>query len=446
MAERLLTPSKITAWLECAHFLTLRHEVDSGVREPSPNMFNEMADMLLQKGLDHEKAIHEQYLALGREVFDVPERQQRESFAQWVARVGDVLGAGHDVIFQMPFVHDGIRGVADFLERVVDVDGNVTYEPVDAKLARNAAKPGHVLQLCFYAEAIAALTGRLPERVHIELGSGDRETIRVDDVLAYWRRLRGRLAALVAELPTEPTTPKPCDHCGFCEFEQVCDAEWRENDSLVYVAGVRRTDRASLQDDGVHTIAALAALDREVAELDAGRVTRMVRQASLQVQARNASESDPPPFELLNEPAQATADPSELDVEPIEPELTGFAALPAPDRQPAHTVREGVPLFAWGRTFGWPGGVGDSRRPRTGCHPSMTTPGWSSTGGWSWRPTSGWTRIRRGGRPGALSTYSRGSRRTRAPVVVSATMAPAASWPSSWSMHTTRSPTSSVGR
>jgi hypothetical protein len=42
MAERLLTPSKITAWLDCAHFLTLRHEVDSGVREPAPNMFGEM--------------------------------------------------------------------------------------------------------------------------------------------------------------------------------------------------------------------------------------------------------------------------------------------------------------------------------------------------------------------------------------------------------------------
>ena len=32
----------------------------------------------------------------------------------------------------------------------------MSYEPVDAKLARSEAKVGHVLQLCFYAEAIAA--------------------------------------------------------------------------------------------------------------------------------------------------------------------------------------------------------------------------------------------------------------------------------------------------
>ena len=194
MAERLLTPSKITAWLDCAHFLRLRHVIDSGVREPAPNMFGEMAHVLVAKGLDHEQAVLDRYRSAGRDVFVVPDRGRHESFARWVARVGEVLGQGHDAVFQMPFVHNEIRGIADFLERVVGPDGHVTYEPVDAKLARNAAKPGHVLQLCFYAEAIAAQTGHMPEHVHIELGSGERETIRVHDVLAYWRRLRGQLA------------------------------------------------------------------------------------------------------------------------------------------------------------------------------------------------------------------------------------------------------------
>ena len=91
VAERLLTPSKITALLDCAHLLTLRHDADSGVREPAPNMFGEMAQMLLQKGLDHEQAVLEQYSESGRGVFVVPDREQDESFVKWVARVGDVL-------------------------------------------------------------------------------------------------------------------------------------------------------------------------------------------------------------------------------------------------------------------------------------------------------------------------------------------------------------------
>jgi uncharacterized protein len=345
VAERLLTPSKITAWLDCAHFLTLRHEVDHGLRERPANLFGEMADMLLRKGLDHEQQVLDRYRANGRSVFEVPERHDRESFAGWVARVGDVLGQDHDVIFQMPFVHDGVRGIADFLERVVDVDGHVTYEPVDAKLARAAAKPGHVLQLCFYAEAIEAVTGRRPEHLYIELGSGERETVRTDDVLAYWRRLRGQLAALVAEPSDEATVPEPCEHCAFCEFELVCDAEWRAADSLVHVAGVRRADRAVLIGDGVDTIAALAALDRPVTDLDDGRLERMVRQAHLQMQAREAPDGDPPPFELLPPPAPAAGELPELDSEPVEPELTGFAALPAPDDGDVFLDYEGHPFW-----------------------------------------------------------------------------------------------------
>ncbi len=346
VAERLLTPSKITAWLDCAHFLTLRDEVDSGIREPpSSSTFGEMAQMLLEKGVDHEASVLEQYRSAGRDVFVVPPRDGREPFATWVARVGDVVRDGHDVIFQMPFVHDGIGGIADFLERVEDTRGQVTYEPVDAKLARNAAKPGHVLQLCFYAEAIAAVTGRMPEHVHIELGSGDRESIRVDDVSAYWRRLRGQLAALVAEPSTDQTTPVPCDHCGFCEFELVCEAEWRAADSLVHVAGLRRADQLLLEAGGVDTIANLATLDRDVVELDAERRVRMVRQASLQVQARDAPDGRPPPFELLVRSTPTGNRPAELDGEPIEPELRGFAALPAPDHGDLFLDFEGHPFW-----------------------------------------------------------------------------------------------------
>jgi hypothetical protein len=32
MADRLLTPSKIAAWLDCAHIVTLEHEVEASAR------------------------------------------------------------------------------------------------------------------------------------------------------------------------------------------------------------------------------------------------------------------------------------------------------------------------------------------------------------------------------------------------------------------------------
>jgi predicted RecB family nuclease len=345
VVDRLLTPSKVTAWLDCAHYLTLRHAVDIGTLDVAPKLFGEMAQMLLQKGLDHEQEVLTRYRDGGREAFKVPERRPTESFLQWVNRTGPVLDGGHEVLFQMPLAHDGLRGIADFLERVIDEDGNVTYEPVDAKLARNEAKPGHVLQLCFYADAIAASTGRMPEHVHIELGSGARETIRVDEVLPYWRRLRSQLTDLLDEPPAGLTSPEPCDHCGFCEFELLCDAQWRATDSLVHVAGVRRADRLLLGAGGVDTIAELASLGHDVDGLDPQRLDRMVRQAALQVQAREAPAGSAPPFRILEPPTPAAADLAELDTEPVQAELTGFAALPRPEAGDVFLDFEGHPFW-----------------------------------------------------------------------------------------------------
>ena len=138
-----------------------------------------------------------------------------------------------------------MRGIADFLVRVDDpTPGACAYEPVDAKLARTEAKPGHVLQLCFYADALAAATGAVPgapaplARVGADRVAGRRgvppllEPAPQPAAPTCWTTTR----------PRRTTRPEPCTHCDFCEFAGVCDAQWRDEDSLVYVAGIRATD------------------------------------------------------------------------------------------------------------------------------------------------------------------------------------------------------------
>ena len=94
-----------------------------------------------------------------------------------------------EVIYQPYLVSaDGRwRGFADFLERTPAG----TYEPVDTKLARSA-KPSHLLQLLFYAEQVERLQGAPVERVHVENGRGERESFRVAEFQAYYRRVRWR--------------------------------------------------------------------------------------------------------------------------------------------------------------------------------------------------------------------------------------------------------------
>lgn len=350
MTSRLLTPTKITAFLDCAHSLALERRRDAGEQFVTAGGGGEMADMLRQKGLDHEQACLDHYRARGLRVLAIGDRHERERFDQWAARIAaqDPFGGDHDVIFQMPFVHDDMRGVADFLLRV-ERDGVTTWEPLDAKLARTAAKPGHILQLCFYADAIAAATGHAPEHLHIWLGSGEIELVRLDDVHAYWRRLRAQLDRAMGEPASGgDTEPEPCSHCDFCDFAPTCEAQWRGEDSLVHVAGLHKADRHALVAHGTPTIADLADLagvvgagvaaatggaEPALPEVDGVRPERLERltlQAALQVAARDRPDALPPIREL---PVVA------------EPVPLGYAALPCPDHGDVFLDYEGHPFW-----------------------------------------------------------------------------------------------------
>ncbi len=333
MTERMLTPSKITAWLDCAHYLTLKHQVETGGRPAPAQPFGSFARLLQDKGLEHEANVLARYEREGLRVLLVDPKRSSERFADWAHRARPSLAADADVLFQMSFVHDSVRGVADFLERR-DVQGAdaVRWVPVDAKLARSQAKPGHVLQLCFYAEALSALTGVPPRSLKVSLGSGAEQLVSFEDVRPYWDRLRLQLRSALETDPTVTATrPEPCDHCAFCEFQATCEATWRDSDSLVYVAGISAAERASLEQAGVATIAALAAQSEPVAGIRIERVARLRQQASLQVQARERPD-DKPPFALI-EPGD----------DPVWGH--GFEQLPAPDPADVYLDYEGHPFW-----------------------------------------------------------------------------------------------------
>jgi predicted RecB family nuclease len=332
MVERLITPSKITAWLECAHFLSLRNQADAGALQVEPRPMGSLADLLIEKGAAHERNCLLDLENEGRSVYQVPGRNAHETFVQWVKRIGDPMEHGYEVIYQMPFAHEGIRGIADFLVRVQNPEnGYCQYEPVDAKLTRVEGKPGHVLQLCFYADALEALTGSPPREMHLWLGSGDQESLRVEEFRPYWRRLRRQLADLLNEDMIEGTTPEPCDHCDYCEFSPICDARWRREDSLVYVANIRRPERRALESVGVRTIVALSSRVEPVAAIHEKNLDRLSRQASLQVASRVAP-SKPPVFELV-----AASD------DPVFGH--GLDLLPAPDDGDIFFDFEGHPFW-----------------------------------------------------------------------------------------------------
>ena len=156
---------------------------------------------------------------------DASHREER--FTDAAARTVEAMKRGADVIVQATFNHERWLGRADILLRVdVPSDlGDWSYEVVDTKLARET-RGGTILQLCLYSELLAEIQGRMPERMHVVSPGTDfePESFRLDDFLAYYRLVKGRLESFVdarrgeTDFITYPcllyTSPSPRDQRG----------------------------------------------------------------------------------------------------------------------------------------------------------------------------------------------------------------------------------------
>jgi predicted RecB family nuclease len=306
------SPSDMTGYLACPHLTQLERRVALALLvEPAAE--NPEAELIKRKGEEHEWAYLDRLCAAGRTVREISLEPDHD-WERAARETEEALRAQTDVVYQGVFVDpDGWRGIADFLER--QTDG--TYEAVDTKLARHA-KPAHVLQLCFYSEQLARIQGVAPRAMHVELGSGERESHRPEDFGAYYRRLRRRFVAFASE--DRPTEPYPVSFCERCDFLPLCQQDWEDADHLSQVAWLRRTQFEKLRAAGVSTLAELAVLP----EAD-GPMARLRDQAALQLHARETGEEV---YRLL-EPAAGV----------------GFALLPEPSPGDLFFDMEGNPFW-----------------------------------------------------------------------------------------------------
>ena len=146
------------------------------------------------------------------------------------------MRAGAEVIYQAALVVPPWLGFADFLERVDEASnlGAWSYEPVDTKLSRTA-KPDHVIQLATYSKLIGNEQGRTPTEMHVELGNGERVSLRVSD-FAHYHSIAQRRLETFANRPPEISVGEPCGHCRICRWSDRCEADWEATDHLTLVA------------------------------------------------------------------------------------------------------------------------------------------------------------------------------------------------------------------
>jgi uncharacterized protein len=131
---------------------------------------------------------------------------------------------------------------------------------------------GTILQLGLYSEMLAVAQGARPEQFHVVTPDAlaPVRSYRVNDYAAYFRLIRGRMLATVAQHHTQIAAqnyPEPVDHCEICHWQPSCRAQRRADDHLSLVAGITRMQRRELEARSVETLTALASVDVLVAKL-----------------------------------------------------------------------------------------------------------------------------------------------------------------------------------
>jgi predicted RecB family nuclease len=251
----LFSPSDLGSFLECEHLTQL--ELAVALREGRPPSYeNSYAELLRRKGQEHEHAYLATLRDAGRAVVEVRLDAARD-FEAGTRRTAEAMRAGADYIYQAVFFANGWRGIADFLERVErpSVLGAWSYQVLDTKLARHP-RPEHALQLSFYSQALEQIQQLAPDLAYVVLGTRERVPIRLADVTAYFRRVRERFGAAVAARPE--TGPYPCHHCSFCDFRKLCEDRLEQEDHVVRVASIQRSQVKRLFAGGISTLTALA--------------------------------------------------------------------------------------------------------------------------------------------------------------------------------------------
>ncbi len=331
-AEFALFATDLSNFLGCRHRTALDMQRALGKRSVV-KYEDPLLDLLIRRGLEHERRFVEQLTVGAATVLDIPEGvRDEERAAQTLA----AMRAGTEVIVQGGLRDGAWNGRPDVLLKVAAPSGfgDWSYEVYDTKLARET-KAGAILQLCLYSDLLASAQGKTPEHFYVITPDADapRQQYRFADYAAYFRLVRRQMTAAMA-LGDEPLAdayyPEPVEMCGACRWSPTCGAKRRADDHLSLVSGISRAQRQELAARSVTTLTSLARLPQPLAfkprrgSIDS--YERVRDQARLQLASHGAAV---PAYEMLE----------------IE-EGFGLARLPEPTAGDLFLDLEGDPMLA----------------------------------------------------------------------------------------------------
>ncbi|MCL0102091.1 TM0106 family RecB-like putative nuclease, partial [Dehalococcoidia bacterium] len=319
----LYSASDLTSFAGCTHSTWMDYQtlLDGG---SIPHGEGEsFAELLIQKGLEHESSYLENLKSTFDDVVEIP---GDAPFEDQVDLTLSAINSGVNVIYQAVLQDAPWMGHPDFLVRCANPSdlGSYSYEIFDTKLAKEP-RPEHIIQICVYSDLLSNAQGVLPTTMHLVAGDSLQHDYAVAEYYFYYLRLKERFESFI-KTPPSNSYPEPCHQCVFSHWLDTCKNQWEQDDHLSLVVNMRASQIDKFKAVDIHTVRQLSdmAPDFQVPGLDRNAQSRLQAQASLQARRSETREGS---YEVIQ------SSPGK-----------GFERLPAPSKGDLFFDVEGDPL------------------------------------------------------------------------------------------------------
>jgi predicted RecB family nuclease len=312
MSINFYTPSRLKDYLNCKHKIFLEANKNKlGLKKKDKNI----SDLKrLEKGNLHEdeyyKLLKNKYL----KVIDI--KKLNISSEEKYQKTIESMKVGFDIIRGGYLKDDKWSGEFDFLQKSEKYKSNLgeySYEVIDTKNT-SGVKTDHIIQVGMYSYLLEKIQGLTPQSFFILLKDLKKEEIKVSQVNEFFLENKIQYEHFIKN-DLNKTKPEKCDHCKICDWQEVCENDWKTKRHLNQVGGNNKNYIKKFNKNNINTIDDLAKIDvkKKIENLKEEVLQKLKKQAELQLTyektgkpcleiiAKNISE--PKGFNLLPKPS-----------------------------------------------------------------------------------------------------------------------------------------------
>ena len=283
-----ISPSDLNNFVACKY--TIKNEIKFLNKEITKNADRVNDKLWKEMGIEHEKKHHK--ILKTKYIKSIEIKSAKDEQSRFDETVG-AMQKGYDLIYHAYLIDENFRGEADFLIKTNTSSdlGDYSYEVYDTKITRNI-RPRHITQITAYSDMLGKVQKLLPEKMYLIDGSDEKHTFKTIEYIDLFNHGKKEFIKFLPKISKEKIYPEKCSYCNLCDWKNVCDQIWENDNYINLVAGSNKSQIEKLKKNKVRTVEQLSNTKLVATDLkiNAESFNKIKSQAKLQEEKRKTGE------------------------------------------------------------------------------------------------------------------------------------------------------------